>query len=191
MRTLSSNGQAAVAAGALSPVLLAEFDLDGGMLALNMTRLDLVINGTTYLGTWGLGQVGSVTNTPGEMPKLQFTFSGVPSDKIAFARTENVRGREVRLKLALYSLATKTFTDVVTRYAGWLDVLSIADGKDGAAISVTSESGTRDLLRASNVYYSHEDQQATAPGDLFFQYQNAQVERRIVFPAQSWFLKHK
>lgn len=191
MRTLSSDGQTAVAAGALAPVLLAEFDLDGGMLALNGTRLDLVINGTTYLGTWGLGQVSAVVNTAGDMPKLQFTLSGVPSDKVSFARTENVRGREVRLRTAIYSLATKTFTDVVTRYAGWLDVLSIADGKEGAAISVTSESCTRDLLRPSGVLYTHEDQQATAQGDLFFQHQNAQVERRIVFPAQSWFVKHR
>lgn len=191
MRSLSSNGQAAVAAGALAPVLLAEFDLDGGLLALNTTRLNLVISGTTYTGTWGMGQVGMVTNSPGDMPKLQFSLSGVPSDKIAFARTENVRGRAVRLRTALYSLATRTFTDVVTRYAGWMDVMSISDGRDGAVISVTSESGTRDLLRPSGFLYSHADQQTIALGDLLFQYQNAQAERRIVFPAQSWFIKHR
>jgi hypothetical protein len=190
MRTLSPGAAAAISAGTVVPALLVEMDLDEAMLALNHSRLDLLINGTTYLGTHGLGQVAAVATKTAEMPKISFSMSGVPSDKVAFALTENVQGRECRIKLALFDNGTGAVLDVALCFAGWLNVLGLTDGRSGATISVTAESGSRDLLRACGILYSHEDQQALVPGDLAWQFNADQVEQRIVFPAREWFLKN-
>lgn len=192
MRPLSAGAIAAIAADRVTVALLVEMLLSGGNLFLNHSRLDLVVNGQTYLGSHGLGQVGEVANTSSEMPKLQFSMSGAPSDKIALALTEPVRGKPVRVKAALFDTGTGAVLDVMSLYAGWLDLMSISDGRDsGATLVVTSESGTRDLLRPCNVLYTHADQLLLVDGDMAFQFQSAQVEQKILFPALTWFQKHR
>lgn len=191
MRILSTAGQAAIASGNVSLALLFELDLDGGGLYLNQSRLDLVINGRTYAGTHGLGQVGEIVDKSAEMPRLSFSISGVPAAKVALALSEPVQGRAVRVLLAVFDSATGAVLDVVKRFAGWVNVMALADGRESATINITVESGTRDLLRPCNVRYSHADQQLLAPGDMAWQFNADQVERRIVFPAREWFLKHR
>lgn len=191
MRYLSAPGQAAIAAGTVVPALLVSMYLDGGAMLLNHSPLDLVINGATYKGAHDLGQVGQITDKSTEMPRLAFSISGVPSDKVAFALTEKVQGRLVTVDVAIFDNATGTVLDVCRRFAGYLNTLSITDGKGTASITVTSESAARDLLRPCGVMYSHEDQMALNPGDLAWQFNNAQVEQRIVFPARHWFIAHK
>lgn len=191
MRTLTAPAIAAIAAGTVVPALLVEMDLDSGPLYLNHSRLTLVINGVTYGGTHGLGKVAEMSNQGAELPKLTFSLAGSPSDKIALALSEPVQGRPCRVKLALFDNASGTVLDVSKRFAGWLNVMGIADGVEQSVVTVTAEAGVRDLLRASNLLYSNAHQQALVPGDMFFQYTDGQVEQHIVFPARHWFLAHK
>lgn len=188
MRTLTAGAISAIDGGTVALALLVEMDLTGGALYLNQSALDLVINGVTYYGTHGLGQVESCSNTGSEMPRLSFTLSGVPSDKVSLALSENPQGRPVRVKVALFNSSTGALLDVSLRYSGILDVFTIEDGPEKATLSVNSEAGVRDLLRACNVLYSHNDQAELGEVDLFFQYINAQVEQKIVFPARHWFI---
>lgn len=191
MRALSSPGMAAIASGQVTLALLVEMDLASGPLYVNHSRLNLVLNGTTYYGTHGLGQVSRLANVTGEMPRLQFTLSGSPSDKIALALTEPVQGKPVRVKVALLNSTTGALLDMLTLFSGRLDVMGLSDGTEQAALSVTAESGMRNLTRPSNVMYSHTHQQAIAPGDMAWQYTNDQVDQQIVWPAVSWFKKNK
>lgn len=191
MRALNGSAAAAISAGVVAPVLLIEMLLDSGPLRLNQTSLDLVVDGVTYLGTHGLGQVEEIVNRAAEMPQLAFSMSGAPSDKVSFALSEYVQGRDVNVYVALLNVDTGAVLDVSLRYSGWLNMLTLSDAADQAAITVSSEAGVRDLLRPSDVLYTHVDQQAIAPGDLAFQYTNQQLEQVIVFPAASWFVKHK
>ena len=190
MRTLSGAGQAAVAANNVSMAMLIEMDLDSGLLAVNHSRLDLTLNGITYTGTHGLGQVSQINDTSAQMPQLSFTMSGVPSSMVALALAEPVRGRTVTISLAVFDQTTGAVLDVVTRFKGYLDTMGIADGNGQAAVSVTAESGTRDLLRACNVLYSQDDQSNLMPGDQSWQFNADQVEQTIVFPARHWFIAH-
>lgn len=190
MRVLSSDGIDAINAKTVALALLVEMDLTGGQLYMNHSALDIVINGVTYRGDQGLGQIENLSNQSGEMPRLGFSMSGVPSDKISLALNERVQGRPVRAKLGLLNTATLVWLDVSQRYSGYLDVFSIDDGGQRAMLNVTSESGVRDLLRPSGALYGDLDQQRIVPGDLFFQFMNAQVEQRVVFPARHWFIAH-
>jgi hypothetical protein len=100
-----------------------------------------------------------------------------------------VQGKAVRIKLAIFDPTTGAVLDTRLRYSGYLDTMSIEDGRDTAVIKVTSESVLLDLLRPTGLYYNDLDQQTLAPGDLAFQYVNDQVEQRIIWPTAAWFQK--
>lgn len=188
MRSLSTAAAAALAGAVVPIAILVEMDLTEPLF-LNTSSLDLVIGGVTYYGAKGLGQIGSIQETTAELPKITFELAGVQPTMISLALQEPVQGKAVRIKMAVFDPTTGALLDVRLRYAGWLDVMSIADGKDAAAISVSSESATLDLLRPSGIYYSDSDQQSLVPGDLAFQYVNDQVEQKIVWPSASFFRK--
>lgn len=191
MRILNAGAIAAIEAKLVMPALLVEMLLDGGALYMNHSRLDLVVNGSTYNGTHLLGQVSEISNQAAELPKLNFSMSGAPSDKVALALGEQVMNRTVRTRVALFNTASGALLDVSLRFAGVLNVMGLVDGRQSATLTVSAESGVRDLLRACNVLYSHVDQQILAPGDMAFQYTDRQVEQRVVFPALHWFQVHR
>lgn len=188
MRSLTTAGATALTGQVVVAAILVEMDLTQQLL-LNTSSLALVINGLTYSGVGGLGQIDTITETPGDFPKVRFTMAGVQPTSIALALTEPVQGKAVRIKVALFNASSGAFIDSRLRYAGYLDVMSITDGQDSAVLSVTSESAMLDLLRPSGTYFNDADQQALNPGDLAFQYVNDQVESKIVWPSAAFFKK--
>jgi len=188
MRSLTTAGAAALTGSVVLVAILVEMDLTSQLL-LNTAAQTLTINGLTYSGVGGLGQIDTLTESSGDFPKVRFTLAGVQPTSVALALSEPVQGKAVRIKLALFDAATGTNIDVRLMYAGYLDVMSIVDAKDSATISVTSESAMLDLLRPANLYFNDGDQQALNPGDLFFQYVNDQVEQKIVWPSAAYFKK--
>lgn len=189
MRTISTAGAAALSGATVCMAMLVEMDLTGP-LNLNTSSLGLTINGITYSGVGGLGQIDAVTESAGDLPRLNFTMAGVQPTAIALALSEPVQGAAVRLKMAIFDSTTGAFIDARQRYAGYLDVMSVTDGKDSATISVSSESAMLDLIRPTGIYYNDIDQQALHPGDQAFQYVNDQVDQRIVWPSAAFFNKH-
>lgn len=188
MRSLTTAGAAALTGQIIAMTILVEMDLTSQLL-LNTSSLTLTINNLTYSGVGGLGQIDAITETPGDFPKVRFTLAGVQPTSIALALSEPVQGKAVRIKQALFDPASGALLDTRLRYSGYLDVMAITDGRDSAAISVTSETAMLDLLRPANLLFNDADQQALNPGDLFFQYVNDQVEQKIVWPSAAYFRK--
>ncbi len=188
MRTISTAGAAALSGAVVCMTMLVEMDLTQP-LNLNTSSLSLAINGITYSGVGGLGQIDAITDSSGDLPRLNFSLAGVQPTSLALALTENITGAAVRIKMALFDSSTGAFIDIRQRYAGSLDVMSISDGKDSATISVSSESAMLGLIRPVGLYYNNIDQQALVPGDLAFQYVNDQVDQKIVWPSAAFFRK--
>ncbi len=188
MRTLSTAGAAAIAGSVVCMAILVEMDLTEP-LNLNTSSLDLIIGGVEYSGIGGLGQIDPIPETPGELPRINFTLAGVEPTSIALALSEPVQGKAVRIKMALFDSSTGAQIGVWQRYAGYLDVMGVSDSADSSTISVSSESAMLDLLRPTGLYFNDIDQQALHPGDLAFQYVNDQVDQLIVWPAASFFKK--
>jgi hypothetical protein len=188
MRSLTTAGAAALTGQVIAMAILVEMDLTSQLL-LNTASLSLTINGLLYSGVGGLGQIDTITEKPGDFPKVRFTLAGVQPTSISLALSEPIQGKAVRIKLALFDSASGALIDSRVRYAGYLDVMSIVDGKDSAAISVTSESAMLDLLRPANLYFNDADQQTLNPGDLAFQYVNDQVEQKLVWPSAAFYKK--
>lgn len=185
MRILSAPALAALQGRALPLAVLVEMALSTP-LNLNTASLNLVIGGTTYYGTKGLGEIGEVTESPSEVKPLRFTLSGVPSTSIALALTEPVQGKLVTLKLAVFDPTMYQVLDVDPIWVGRLDVFTIDDGGATSTLSVTAEHAGIDLTRPGNLLYSDAAQQTLYPGDYAFQYLNDQVEQRIVWPSANW-----
>jgi hypothetical protein len=185
MRTLSAPALAVIAGRVVPMAVLVEMDLTSS-LYLNSANIDLALNGTTYLGTKGLGKIEAIRETPAEVAQLKFEISGVPSAQIALALAEPVQGKAGRIKFAIFDPATYQIVDTRLRWSGKLDVMTISDGPTMATISVTAEHAGIDLLRPVSSIYSNAEQQRLAPGDLFCQYVSDQAEQRIVWPAASW-----
>lgn len=188
MRTLNTAGTAAIAAPVVCMSILVEMDLTSP-LNLNTSSLGLTIAGVTYSGVGGLGSIDDITESAGGLPRLNFSIAGVQPSAISLALSEPVQGKAVRVKMALFDSATGAFLDVHQIYAGYLDVMSVTDGKASATISVSSESAMLDLLRPTGIYYNDIDQQALNPGDQAFQYVNDQVDQKIVWPTAAFFKK--
>jgi len=188
MRSLSPAAAAALAGHTVVIAILIEMDLTEP-LRLNTSSHDLVIGGLTYFGTGALGQIDAITETSSEIPQIGFTLAAADPTMISLALQEPVQGKAVRIKLALFDSTTGTLLDVRLRYSGYLDTMSIQDGRDTAVIKVTSESALLDLLRPKGLYFNDLDQQSLAPGDLAFQYVNDQVDQKIVWPTAHFFQK--
>lgn len=188
MRALTTAAAAALSSASVPIVLLVEMDLSSP-LNLNTSNIDLVISGTTYFGTKGLGRIGALHDTAAELRGLQFELSGVPSDLLSLALSEPVQGKAVRVKTAVLDPSTYAVLDTRLRWAGRLDVMAIADGEQSASISVSAEHAGIDLVRPASSLYTDAEQQRLAPGDLFFQFLADQVEQRVVWPAREFFKK--
>lgn len=185
MRTLTSAALAALSRSPLPLAALVEMDLTAP-LNLNTGSLALTLNGTSYLGTAGLGKIEAIQETASEIRQLKFEMSGVPSTSISLALGEPVQGKAVRIKLAIFDPDTYQVLDTRLRWAGKLDVMSINDGAGTAVLSITAEHAGIDLLRPATSLYSHAEQQRLHPGDLFFQYVADQADMRVTWPAASW-----
>jgi hypothetical protein len=187
MRDLDSETAALLMSGCAAMVLTASVDLDAGALRLNSTRYTFTYAGRTYLGAGEMGGVGDVVGAPGEMPRVAFSFSGVSSANVAMVLSEKVRGRAVEVGLLIVDPETGVTRHHQVIYAGIGDVMSLDIGDNKAEVTLETESGVRDLLRASGYLYSHAHQQQLNPGDMSLQFVSGQVEQAIVWPAKEYF----
>ena len=192
MRTIAAGAATILAGHAVPMVMLVEMDLSSP-LNLNTSNATLVLGGTTYYGTKGLGKISQIGDTSAEVKGLSFELSGAPSDKISLALTEHVRGKAVRIKIAIFDPTTYALVDTRLRWAGKLDTMAISDAMSAnsgtSTITVTAEHAGIDLARTSISVLSDAEQQRLYPGDLFLQYTADQVEQKIVWPAREYFKK--
>ena len=98
-------------------------------VALNTSTMDLVYGGVTYKGAYGLGSIGAVKDSPGEIKGLQFTLSGVSAASISLALDggDVWQGCVVTIRTAILD-ANYAVTEAPIEWTGRGDVLSISEG---------------------------------------------------------------
>lgn len=188
MRTVNSSATAVLAAGGTIPLaLLVDMpDLDVP-LHLCTGRWALTWSSTTYTAVGTLGTVEPAQESASGPRPLSLRLSGVPASMRAIALQQNVQGKEVTLSLAIFDPATYQIADAVLEWAGTMDVMDWTDDGSMGVITVSAESAGVDLLRGVSVRYTDQDQQRLFAGDLGFEYVIAQGEKRIQWPAASFF----
>lgn len=189
MRTIDSDAVTAMAGAAVALVQLVRIAPPSGDVLLASSNRDVVFDGLTYKGAFGLGSVSTITDKAGEAQGLSLQLAGGASATIAMAldAADEVQGAAVTIRSAIIDIADGAVLDAPIDWAGRADVMSIQEDGDTATVSLTAESNAVTLLRGTPSTYSHADQIALYAGDRAFEYVVSQADQVVVWPAREFF----
>jgi len=188
MRDLLPETLEALASGYCGLAQLVHMELSAP-LRVNTSAWNLTWNGGLYLGAGLVGAVSAINETAGELQGVEFTLSAVPVEMLSLALQEPMQGKLVTVYTAIFDAPTSTILEAALEWQGRLDVPRIEETGDTASISVSAEHIGIDLLRPSNLLYTHQDQQRLYLGDRGFEHVAATASKDIVWPARSFFQK--
>ena len=187
MRTLSGTSQTTIASGYVPPTVLLLYVATSPVLRLNSTAFTGSYGGYDWLGAGTFGSVEKVTDQPGDSQSLRFMLSGIPSDAIALALSESVRGVVCELSLALLDPSTKAVADVLPLFTGEIDQMPISYGGQTSSISVTAVHRGETFSRPKPLRNTDADQQKLYPGDTSRRFVVSQSQVQDVWPAAGFF----
>lgn len=184
MRTIAAPA-AAVLGTRLALIQLVEMDLTLPLFVTTAAH-DIDYGGNTYIGGRATA-IDAIRDQGGEVQALSFQLSGVPADLLAIALAEPIQGKAVRVFTGILDADTHAILDVLQSWAGTLDVMSIAQGGQTAAITVSAEHRGIAFARPKGLRYTDGDQQALYPGDKSLEFVISQAQHADVWPAAAWF----
>lgn len=169
-RAFSPALQAATLADVVRPFYAVEMDFAGGWVRANSTPYTLTINGQASLGIGKFGGIAPIEET-GELSAYQMAVQlwGVPLDMVGIALAEQYQGRAAFIWFGALAENHTVIASPVVFFAGRIDTMAIELGET-ASVSVTMENRLADWDRPRARRYTNEDQQATFPGDRFFEF---------------------
>lgn len=189
MKSLGSSVITALSGAQVSLVQLVLMEFSTGAVALNTSTWDLVWNGVTYKGAYGLGQISAIEDSSGTVKGLQYTISGVSSAAIALAldAADVVQGTPMSIRTAVIDVDSSQIIDAPVEWTCLLDTMSIQEDGAQSSVNITAESSAVDLLHGYNATYSNATQQSAFPGDKAMEYIVDQDNKPVVWPARAWF----
>lgn len=190
MKTLTAPALAALQSGSVGIVQLVYLAFSTTPVALNTSNWDLVWDGITYKGAYGLGTISPIADKPGDIAGLSLELSAGDSGSIALALDDSdiVQGTPFTIRTAIVDLATYQILDAPVEWTGTLDTMSIGEDGTQAAIRVTAESKAVDLLRGTPMFYNDADQRSIDATDGSMLYIVDQIDKPIVWPSREYFL---
>jgi len=100
---------------------------------------------------------------------------------VALAIDEARQGKPGRVWLGLLTDAREIIADPVQAFTGRLDVPEIADTGESCTVTISYENRLIDLGTPRNWRYTHESQQALAPGDQGFAFVTTIQDKEITW----------
>lgn len=150
-----------------------ELSFDSGALRIWSGIGDKTIEGNTYTGTGSLLGVSGIEESDNlSAPGAVVSLNGVDSSIISLAIQEPYQNRECRILLG-------SGNDFFEIFSGFMDVMTIEDGGDKCAISLTVESRLLLLDRKVPLRYTQETQNSRYPGDTFFSYVASLQDKKV------------
>jgi hypothetical protein len=179
MRTLTTAATAAVTAGNVPLLVFIEMDFASGFLRVNNSGQTFTWDGYEWFGVGSVGSIESIVEGSDlAATGIGFQLSGVDTTLVAVALDQKYQGRAVKLWYAPLSEGYSVVADPIGPFQYRMDTMDIELGQT-ANIRVTAESRLIDWERASNIRYTHEEQQRLHPGDLGLQFVPQMVEKQI------------
>jgi len=188
VKTLSTAQLAAVAGEHVSTCHLVQLAFASGTVYLTDAPHDIVWGANTYLGAGRAGNIEPTRETlAGEATGLRFSLAGPIGEFVAVALAEHVQGKPADVYVAWFDANGVLIDTPTLEWRGLTDVMPVQDAPDQSVISVTAESRFAQFNRPKVRRHSDQDQQAAHPGDKFFQYAAAMMDRSIVWPNREWY----
>jgi hypothetical protein len=168
----------------IQPYLAAYLDFSGSAPVRLWTGIQSAsftdIGGTgNYLGVGTLGNISSVTETTEVAAKgIELTLSGIPTEYVSLALTNNYRGRTAIVYLILYNSTLSSY-EQLTLFRGSMDQLVINESSDSSTITIKCESRLIDLNRQQDIRYTDEAQKQLYPTDRGLEFVASMADKSI------------
>lgn len=186
MRTVTTSAQAAMSSGRVALAVLVEIGTTPPV-RLNSSAFGIDYGGSTFSGAGSLGAVDPIEEASASANSLRFTLSGLPSENLALALQEDVRGKAVKAILAVLDADSYTLLDTPIAYAGKVDRMTINFESSTATIGVNVIHKGVDFRRMKPLRYTEGDQRLISSNDTSLRYIQAQSQVQDVWPEASFF----
>lgn len=155
---------------ALRPIYFAKFEFPGGDVRFWSGEGAKTFNSESYTGLGDLTGVAFPQENSNNSPQgAVFTLSGIPSSSTALALEENYKNAPVTVWFGARDDSDVIIVDPYIQFQGFIDVMSMDDDGENAAITVRCEAFAYGV-GPSAIRYTDEQQQREFPGDLGLQY---------------------
>ena len=154
---------------AFAPAIFVELEFDSTPAMVWSGIGDLTWDSKTWSGLGELGGVDVAEETTGiTAAGAVFTLSGVPSEYIALALSEDYQERPASMWLGAFDLSVDPPTliaDPTKLFGGRMDVMTPDIGPEESTIAISAENRYVDFEVPKISRYTPEDQKAKYPGD--------------------------
>ena len=142
-----------------------DLEFDSGELNLWTGIGDFTSGSKTYTGAGELLTISNIEET-NELASTNLTISisGLNSDIVSYATTEDYQNRPITLKLFFFHAGTTEEIESMILFKGRMDTLTVNDG-DAFSVVISAENKLIDLTRPKNLYYTPETQEFLHSGD--------------------------
>ena len=170
---------------ALFFALKAEFDSDDILIWSGID--DIVINSETYTGAGSLLSISNVEETL-ELKSngLAVALSGMDSEVVTLAMTENYQNRPLTLYLGYIMGGTNEVAGTLTLFKGRMTSLVVNDTPEGSTVTIDAENRLIDLDRPSNLRYTKESQNFLHSGDTSLNRVASLQDKQIIWGKTSY-----
>lgn len=170
-RTLTSAMQTVATADVVRPITLVELEFDGGSSLFWSGFGDLSWDSKTWTGAGTLMTIGGIEESS-ELKAIgtNISLSGLPSDIVSLALTEDYQGRGATIYLGALDESGDVIADPVIVFSGRMDVMSIEESGDTAQINISIENRLIDFERTKVRRYTDQDQKIDYPSDKGFEF---------------------
>jgi len=167
----------------VQPYIAAYMDFSGSAVRVwtgNATKsLSDDFGGGNYLGVGTLGGVSAVTETTDVSAKgIDLTLSGIPTEYVSLALSDNYRGRQVAVYLILFNTAMTSY-EQITMFRGRMNQISINESGETSTLIISCENRLIELNRPTELRYTDEAQKELYPTDKGLEFVAAMANKSI------------
>lgn len=156
-----------------------DLEFDSGELNLWTGVGDFTSGSKTYTGAGELLTISNIEET-NELASTNLTISisGLNSDIVSYATTEDYQNRPITLKLFFFHAGTTEEIESMILFKGRMDTLTVNDG-NAFSVVISAENKLIDLTRPKNLYYTPETQEFLHSGDKGLEFVPKIQEQRL------------
>jgi hypothetical protein len=181
-RTITASVLTELAKSNIRPAIFIEMAFSGGTVRIWSGIGDKTWDSKTWSGVgYFLGMTPISETTELRAEGVQISLSGIPSSLLSTALNDNYQGRACNIWLGFLNDDKTIIADPVKVLTGRMDDMKIDEGPETSKITLSVENILIDLNRKDTKRSNHESQQLDYPGDLAYEFQTANVDKKITW----------
>lgn len=171
-RSFSTDVKNALKSQTVRIVMFAELDFSSGTVYVHDSIGTYTWGGNDWLGVGDFGSISSIEEGAEiSAYSISLTLSALDSTMSSAALTEDYFMRDVTIYMGVLDEDDALIDTPVQVWSGFMDVMTITAGATGGdSIQLSCESELAKFDRASNLKYTHANQQKKDSDDLFFEF---------------------